>query len=76
MNGVNAERMKDTRKHPPLNEWMDDLLLFLFGFYGPSRLFHSFWAESIVRWGKKADLREKPPDHPQAELGCPVCDPS
>ena len=25
---------------------------FLFGFYGPSRLYHSFWAETIVRWGK------------------------
>ena len=24
----------------------------LFGFYGPSRLFHSFWAQSIVRWGE------------------------
>ena len=23
-----------------------------FWFYGPSRLFHSFWAESIVRWGE------------------------
>ena len=23
-----------------------------FGFYGPLRLFHSFWAESILRWGK------------------------
>ena len=23
----------------------------IFRFYGPSRLFHSFWAESIVRWG-------------------------
>ena len=23
---------------------------FLFWFYGSSRLFHSFWAESIVRW--------------------------
>ena len=25
---------------------------FKFGFYGPSRLFHSFWAESIIRWGE------------------------
>ena len=30
--------------------------------------FHSFWAESIVRWVKMGDLREKTPDHPQAEL--------
>ena len=28
-------------------------VFFLFGFYGPSRIFHSFWAESIERWGKK-----------------------
>ena len=26
---------------------------FLFGFYGQSRLFHWFWAESIIRWGEK-----------------------
>ena len=26
---------------------------FLFKFYGPSRLFHSFSAEKIVRWGEK-----------------------
>ena len=25
---------------------------FLFGYYGPSRLFHSFWAESLVRYGE------------------------
>ena len=28
------------------------LLLFFGRFYGPSRLFHSFWAESIIRWGE------------------------
>ena len=27
-------------------------IFFFFGFYGPSRLFHSFWAESVVRWGE------------------------
>ena len=37
----------------------------------PSRLFHSFWAEPIIRWVKTGDPREKPPDHPQAELGLP-----
>ena len=26
---------------------------FLCVFYGPSKLFHSFWAESIQRWGEK-----------------------
>ena len=31
------------------------------GGYGPSRLFHSFWDESIVRWGKTGDPREKTP---------------
>ena len=40
-------------------------LFFLFGFYGPSRLFHSFWAESIVRWGDES--WDKPPDHPRVE---------
>ena len=35
----------------------------------PWRVFHSFWAESVIRWAKTGDPREKPPDHPQAELG-------
>ena len=26
--------------------------IFCFGFYSPSRLFHSFWAKSIIRWGE------------------------
>ena len=34
----------------------------------PSRLFHSVWAEPIIRWAKTGDPREKPPDRPQAEL--------
>ena len=37
-------------------------------FYGPSRLFHSFWAESIVRWGENKRAPKNPPDH-QAKLG-------
>ena len=32
---------------------------FLFGFYGLSRLFHSLWAKSIVRWGKNGRSPEK-----------------
>ena len=40
-----------------------------FGFYCSSRLFHSFWADSIVRWANTGDHREKPPDHPQTEIG-------
>ena len=43
--------------------------VFLIEFYGPSKLFHSFWSESIVRWGVTGDPREETPDHPQAELG-------
>ena len=35
----------------------------------PSRLFHSFGAEPIIRWAKTGDPREKPPDHLQAEFG-------
>ena len=42
---------------------------FLFRFYGLSRLFHSFWAQSISKWVKIRDPREKTPNQPQAELG-------
>ena len=49
------------------------LLLCIFfllgGVYSPSGLFHSFLAESIVRWGENGRSREKTPNHPQAELG-------
>ena len=38
-------------------------------FYLGQRLFHSFWAEPIIRWVKTGDPQEKPPDNPQAELG-------
>ena len=38
------------------------------GGYSPSRLFQSFWAESIVA-AKTGDPQNKPPGHPQAELG-------
>ena len=31
----------------------------LFRFYGPSRLFHSFWAESIIRWGENGRFPPK-----------------
>ena len=35
-----------------------------------SRLFHSFWAESVSRWGQKiGNPQEKPPNDLQAELG-------
>ena len=42
---------------------------FFFTFYGLSRLFHSFWAKSNVRWGEKETSPKKTPYHPQAELG-------
>ena len=49
-----------------LNSWCRNFFFFhLF----QSRFFHSFWAEPIIRWEKTGDPREKPPDHPQAELG-------
>ena len=36
-----------------LQQWLEACCcFFLFGFYGLSKLFHSFLAESIVRWGK------------------------
>ena len=43
-------------------------IFFLYGFYSPSKLFHSFWAESIVRWGENGRSPRKTTDHPQAEL--------
>ena len=39
--------------------------IFFIWFYGPSRWFHSFWADPFVRWGDEP--REKPPDHPRVE---------
>ena len=44
----------------------------LFGFYGPSRLFHSFRAELIVRLGKN----ERSPRNTTLPLACLTCDPS
>ena len=46
-------------------------IFFLFGFYGLSRLFHSFDFEPSQSLGgaKMGDLRENPHDHPQTELG-------
>ena len=42
---------------------------FLFWFYGPSRLFHSFEPSQSLGGAKAGDPQEKPSDHPQAELG-------
>ena len=39
--------------------YIDRFFLFLFGFYGPSKLFHSFWAESIIRWGENGRSQRK-----------------
>ena len=39
---------------------------FVFGFYGPSRLFHSFWASQSLAGAKTENPGEKPPGHPQA----------
>ena len=47
------------------------------GGYGPSRLFHSFWAESIVRVGRKQEIPEK--NHlttRKQNFACLMCDPS
>ena len=48
-------------------------VFFLFGFNGPSRLFHLFYSHfessQSIGGAKTGDPREKPPDHPQAELG-------
>ena len=50
-------------------------IFFLFGFYGPSRLFHSFWSESIVRWGEngKSPRKIHLATHKQ-NLACLTCD--
>ena len=37
---------------PEVQGWLDYKAPFLFGFNNPSRLFHSFWAEPIARWGE------------------------
>ena len=55
-----------------LAQMVAELFFFLFGFDGPSRLFHSFWAESILRRGENGrSLKKKTPNHPEAELGLP-----
>ena len=41
----------------------------LFGFYCLSKLFHSFWAELIARWGKNERSPRKNIWPPQAQLG-------
>ena len=38
------------------------------GVTASSSLFHTFWAESIVKWGENGRSPRKPPDHLQAEL--------
>ena len=51
---------------------------FWFGFYGPSRLFHSFWAGSIQRWGENGTPPRKttwPPTRKE-NLACLTCDSS
>ena len=42
--------------YEPSSQWFD---FFWFVFYGPSRLFHSFWAESIEGGAKTGDSLEK-----------------
>ena len=39
---------------------------------------HFTYIKSIIhqRWAKTGEPGEKPPDHPEAELGFPTCDPS
>ena len=52
---------------------------FLFWLYWLSRLFHSFWAEPIIRWGQKKKQNSPPPPKNQnpASRTCLVsCDPS
>ena len=44
-------------------------MLLQFGFYGPSRLFHLLRPSQLLGGTKMRDLREKQPDHLQAELG-------
>ena len=46
----------------------DNPFLYLFAFYSQARLFHYFEPSQSLG-GAETDFREKPPDHPQAELG-------
>ena len=48
-----AKSLSLTNVTRPLVLWV------LFGFYSPSWLFHSFWANSIVRWGKNGKSPRK-----------------
>ena len=45
------------------------MYIFLIWVLRPVKLFHSFWAKSIVRWAKTGDPQEKPPYYLQAKLG-------
>ena len=48
------------------SQWMLRMLTLFCLFYGPWRLLHSLWAESIVLWGEKTgDPRKKTPDQQQ-----------
>ena len=52
-------------------------ITFLFGFYDLSRLFHPFWAETIVRWGQKREIPKKTHLTTRKQnLACLTCDPS
>ena len=47
------------------NRWWS---FFLFGFYGPSRLFRSFWSVSIVRWDMNRRALKKKNTWPPASI--------
>ena len=63
----NIERPKNYR-HKDFIYSVLFLVVMVVGGKSPSRLFHSVWAESIIA-AKTGDPQNKPPGHPQAELG-------
>ena len=48
---VEEDRRRRTSR--TMRKWQSSVVVFIIiWFYGLSRLFHSFWVESIVRWGE------------------------
>ena len=59
------KKSKGTEDINFIGEWNDSqFIYFLFGFYGPSRLFLSFWAKSVIRWGENGRSLRKTTESP------------
>ena len=56
------------------NQSVQRFRIFDLGLTALSRKFHSYRADRSSNAGENRRSQEKPPDHPQAELGFPTCD--